>query len=153
MVWGCFSYYGPGPLVQVFGNMNSEDYTEVLHDCLIPFLDGLDSIVGEKNYLFQSDNATIHTSTFTTDWLEENDIDELPWPATSPDLNPIEHLWDELERRICKHNPLPSSESELFSFLQEEWFKIDGSIFKNLVESMPRRVRAVIDAKEYPTRY
>ena len=46
------------------------------------------------------------------------------WPSQSPDLNPIEHLWDELERRIRKRNPLLKNKSKLIAALQEEWEQI-----------------------------
>ena len=86
-------------------------------------------------------------------WISENNNDQLHWPAQSPDLNPIENIWDELERRICKRIPLPKNETELFNLLQEEWSNIDESVYKNLVESMERRVQAVVKAKGHPTRY
>src|SRR5260363_332044 len=114
MVWGYFSIYGLGPLVQVDGRIDSKDYVKILETCYVPYLNNLINIVGQNNYMFQDDNAKIHTSKFTERWFHENNIVRLPWPSYSPDLNSIEHLWDELEHRICKHIPLPSNESELF---------------------------------------
>ena len=73
----------------------------------------------------------------------------LPGPCKAP----IENIWDELERRIRKRIPLPKNETELFNLLQEEWSNIDESVYKNLVESMERRVQAVVKAKGHPTRY
>ena len=69
-------------------------------------------------------------------WISENNIDQLCWPVQSPDLNPINNIWDELEHCIRKHIPLPKNEMELFNLLQEEWSNIDESVYKNLVESM-----------------
>lgn len=106
--------------------MNSKDYTDILNDCLLPYLEGLENITGKKNFLFQDDNARIHTAAYTREWLAKNYNFPLPWPSQSPDLNPIEHIWDELERRIRKHIPLPSSESELFDLLQKEWYNLDS---------------------------
>ena len=70
----------------------------------------------------------------------ENKITSLPWPAQSPDLNPIENLWDELDRKVRKHKPLPKNQNDLWQILQNEWLKLDESIYKNLVDSMPRRI-------------
>jgi transposase len=150
MVWGCFCLYGLGPLVRINGKQTANDYINVLQNYLLPYLGGLDD---QNNYLFQDDSAPIHRARVTLHWLSENNIDQLSWPAQSPDLNPIEHLWDELERRVRKRIPLPKNETELFDLLQEEWLKLDESIYQNLVESMSRRVHAVVEAKGYPTRY
>ncbi|RIB18966.1 hypothetical protein C2G38_1966020, partial [Gigaspora rosea] len=81
-------------------------------------------------------NAKIHTSKFTECWFYKNNIVQLPWLSYSPDLNPIKYLWDKLEHHVHKHISLSSNESELFNLLQNKCFKIDGSIIKNLVESI-----------------
>ena len=73
----------------------------------------------------------------------------MKWPGQSPDLNPIEHLWDKLERRIRKQKPPPKSEAELFRFLQKESQKL----YQNLILSMNSRVKAVLKAKGYATKY
>ena len=150
MVWGCFSSFGMGPLVRVNGRQNANDYINVLDNHLLPYIGRLDD---QNNYIFQDDNAQIHRARSTLRWISEKNIDQLFWPAQSPDLNPIENIWDELERRIRKHVSLPKNETELFNLLQEEWFKLDESVYQNLVESMTRRVKAVVKAKGHPTRY
>ena len=83
---------------------------------------------------------------------EDNLISSLPWPAQSPDLNPIEHLWDHLGRKLHEHKPIPRNKRELSSVL-EEWVKIEKSVLENLVNSMPRRIKAVIDSGGNPIMY
>ena len=66
-------------------------------------------------------------------FFEDSDINLMQWPGQSPDLNPIEHLWDELERCIRQQDPPPTSEKKLAEILQEEWKKIPNTIFQNLI--------------------
>jgi len=152
MVWGCFTWNGLGPLIRLEGSVTSQKYIdEVLEPHLIPFMKNF----GEDMdlYEFQQDNASVHTSRMTTSFFEESEITVMKWPGQSPDLNPIEHLWDELERRIRKREPPPKNERELATFLQEEWEKIPPSIYQNLILSMSKRVTAVLKAKGYATKY
>src|SRR5277367_832952 len=131
MMWGCFSWYGLNPLVKIDGSINSERYiNEILGYHLIPFLEEYEEDNGEC--FFQQDNAPIHTSYQTRSFLEENEITLLPWPGQSPDLNPIEHLWDELERNIRSRSEKPKNLNELESFLQESWLQISSEVYQKL---------------------
>ena len=150
MVWGCFTRFGLGPLVRLKGRLAAKDYIKVLEDNLLPFIASLHR---KKRFIFQEDNAPIHTAKKSIKWKEENGIPCLPWPAQSPDLNPIEHLWDELERRLRLRITPPKNEDELYQFLQEEWNKIPKDVIEKLVNSMGNRVREVYEADGYPTRY
>jgi transposase len=77
----------------------------------------------------------------------------MPWPSQSPDLNPIEHLWDHLNRQVRKRNPLPSSLPALAAALKEEWAAIPLEVVRKHISSMPDRVAAVIKAKGRHTSY
>ncbi|GFV01119.1 transposable element Tcb1 transposase [Trichonephila clavipes] len=63
----------------------------------------------------------------------------MDWPAYSPDLNPIEHVWDMLDRRIAARQPPPTCLSELRRVLLDEWCNIPQDQIDNLILSMPRR--------------
>ena len=80
-------------------------------------------------------------------WFVEIGVEELDWPAQSPDLNPIEHLWDELECRLRARPIHPTSVPDLTHALVAEWNQILAAMFQHLVKSLPRRVEAVIAAK------
>ena len=84
---------------------------------MIPFLESFKEENGD--YLFQQDNALIYTSARIRDFCKEMEINLLSWPGQSPDLNPIEHLWDELERRIRAKQNNPKNLRELEALLQE----------------------------------
>lgn len=150
MVWGCFVKNRLGPLVVLEGNVTGQVYKKLLEDHLVPFIK---SLYDEKTYVFQDDNAPVHRANLVLAWKDENLISSLPWPAQSPDLNPIEHLWDHLGRKLHEHKPIPKNKRELASVLEEEWLKIEESILENLVNSMPRRVKAVINSGGNPTMY
>ena len=151
MIWGCFTKNRLGPLVKLEGRITANVYIEeILEKHLLPFINSLGD---EDDYIFQEDNAPIHTARVAKRWKEDNDITNLPWPAQSPDLNPIENIWDELDRKVRKHKPLPKNQNDLWQILQEEWSKLDENIYKNLVDSMPRRIAAVIENRGGPTKY
>ena len=150
MIWGCFTKDRLGPLVKLEGRITANIYIDMLENHLLPFINSLEN---KNDYTFQEDNAPIHTAKIAKKWKNDNDIKSLPWPAQSPDLNPIENLWDELERQIRKHKPLPKNPNDLWHILQEEWSKLDENILKKLVDSMPRRITAVIANRGNPTKY
>ena len=105
------------------------------------------------NDVFQHDNARPHTARLTTVFLRHHNINVLPWPSRSPDLNPIEHLWDELDRRLRRRQPQPQTLPQLAAALQAEWTAIPQDVIRHLIASMGRRCQAVIDAHGGHTRY
>ena len=87
-------------------------------------------------------------------WIVQKKIKILPdWPSQSPDLNPIEHLWHELERRLRKRSAHPKNFRELEEALQDEWERIPPETYINLIESMPHRIEACIKNNGWPTKY
>jgi len=103
------------------------------------------------NFVFQSDNDPKHTSRLAKKWLSEHVVEVLEWPAQSPDLNIIEHLWDHLDRNVdkSKRTSLQTFRTALF----ETWRNIDHKTIDRLIESIPKRLQAVIDAKGGNTTY
>ena len=97
------------------------------------------------------DNDSKHTSELVKRWLKQKTIQSLPWPSFSPDLNPIENLWDELERRVKKHQPKKVEEEELQ--LTQEWNNVELSVLEKLVDSVPSRLHECVKMKGYPTKY
>ena len=100
---------------------------------------------------FQHDNDPKHKAKTVSKWLGDNGIIVLMWPAQSPDLNPIENLWYEAERRLGGRKF--KKEDDLFNAVKKAWAEIPKERLEKLVESMPSRCKAVIDANGYATKY
>ena len=83
----------------------------------------------------------------------EDILSGLPWPAKSPDLNPIEHIWELLDRRVMARAIPPRNARELAGALVEECGNISQQELENLVQSMRRRCTAVLNAAGGHTRY
>lgn len=148
MVWGAISHTGRTPLVIIRGTLTAARYRdEVLEHHILPIMQA------DHTRIFQHDNARPHAARLTTEFLESHDIDVLPWPSRSPDLNPIEHLWDELDRRLRARERQPQTLTQLAVALQEEWDRIPQQVIRNLIGSMGRRCQAVLDADGGHTSY
>ncbi len=104
---------------------------------------------------FQQDNASCHKAQIISDWFLEhdNEFTLLKWPPQSPDLNPIEHLWDVVEREIHIMDVQTTNLQQLCDDIMSKWTKISEERFQQLVESMPRRIKEALKANGGPTRY
>ncbi|GFT37930.1 transposable element Tcb1 transposase [Trichonephila clavipes] len=104
-------------------------------------------------FLFMDDNARPHRANIVDECLQSEDITRIDWPAYSPNLNPIEHLWDILGRRISAHQPPPTCLPELRRALLDEWCNIPQDQIDNLILNMPRRCKACIASSGRHTPY
>ncbi|UYV69311.1 hypothetical protein LAZ67_6003224 [Cordylochernes scorpioides] len=120
MVWGAIAYDSRSPLLRIQGTMTAQRYVD---DVLRP------------------DNARPHTDRISQQALQ--DVQMLPWPPYSPDLSPIEHVWDIIGRRLHAL-PQPRSEDELWQMVEREWRAIPQDAIRTLIDSLPRRVAACI---------
>ncbi|GFX53137.1 transposable element Tc1 transposase [Trichonephila clavipes] len=85
------------------------------------------------------DNARFHRTLAVQDCLDSEGIQRLVWPARSPDLNPIENVWDALGRQVAGQNYPPTNKNTLIRALTEEWDKLPQQLLDNVVQSMIRR--------------
>ena len=146
--WGCMSSSGVGNLVFITGNMTGEMYRDILQKNLF---ESVKKLKLGKDWVMQHDNDPKHRAHIVTNWLDRENVERLKWPPFSPDLNPIEHIWDEVERRMKKERP--KNETELKQALLRVWQGIGQDVTKKLVNSVPNRLNEVIRMNGYPTRY
>lgn len=148
MVWGCISAAGVGELVFIETTMTAIKYRDLLRENLKKSVAkmGLSS-----KWKFYQDNDPKHTSLVVREFLVYNCPHVIKTPAQSPDMNPIENLWEYLDRRV-RETP-PSSKTTLRARLQEEWAKIPTEYLQKIILNMPQRLQSVIDNHGNATRY
>jgi hypothetical protein len=145
MMWGCFMAGSVGDLYRVDGIMRKEDYHSILQRHAIP--SGLR--LGGRGFILQQDNDPKHTSNLCKTYLKSKEdngtLRILEWPSQSPDLNPIELVWEEMDRRIKKRKP--SSLAALEEIAREVWREIPEEVLLRLVTRLPYVCQAVIEAE------
>ncbi|GFW19540.1 transposable element Tcb1 transposase [Trichonephila clavipes] len=104
-------------------------------------------------YLFMEDNTRPHHANTVDECLQSVDITRMDWPAYSPDLNPIEHVWDMLGQRISARQPPPTFLPERRSSLLDQWCNIPQDQIDNFILNMPRRCKACIASSGRHTPY
>ena len=88
--------------------------------------------------IFQQDNARPHVARHTMNLLQANNVNVFNWPAKSPDISPIEHLWDHLGRKVRKRKNV-NSVMDLERALHQEWNRIPMAVIQRLISSIRRR--------------
>ena len=155
MFWGCITAEGPGYGSNILeGNVNASAYVEILESNLLDTLDYYGMTAQEVH--FQQDKAPAHTSSTFFAWFHGHGFskdDVLDWPAQSPDLNPIEHVWAYIKRQLEAYPTRPTSKDDLAERLDKEWNKLTKEDCLRYIDSMPKRIKAVIAKKGGPTSF
>ena len=144
MFWGCFGGLHVGDLFQVKGIMKKEEYHSILVRHAIP---SGKRLFGSA-WVFQQDNDPKHTSKLCQNYLkqkaESGEIVQMEWPPQSPDLSPIELLWEEVDRQVQRKKP--SSVESLVRIVHQVWGELSEDVMEKLLKRMPLLCQAVIDA-------
>ncbi len=152
MVWGIFSWHTLGLLLPIEHHLNATVYLSIVADHVHPFMTTVNSSSDATSSRIMYHVTKLKSSqtgflNMTMSSLYSNG------PPQSPDLNPIEQLWDVVKREILIMDVQPTDLQQLCDAIMSIWTKISEEYFQHLVESMPRRIKAVLKAKGDPTRY
>ncbi|GFV60074.1 transposable element Tcb2 transposase [Trichonephila clavipes] len=136
LVWGGIML-GSRTDLHIF-DAGSVNETRYCNEILLPYVRLFRGAMGLQ-FLFMDDNVPCHRTVAAKQLLESEDIERMDWPARSPDLNPIEHVWDFLGRRLAARTLPPVTIRELRLALQDEWAAMLQQLIDTLLLSMGRR--------------
>lgn len=148
-VWGYISKE-KCDLFLVSNKFKSQEYKELLEISFLPEIRQFKS-----DFIFMQDNASIHKANIVMQYLAEEKLTLFNWPPKSPDLNPIENVWAEMQRLVNQHLLVKRiNKPEALYVLCKGCFKIAcEKMVDNLFKSMPNRLKLVVDTKGERTRY
>jgi transposase len=151
MFWGSFVGNQKGPHLfweKAWGTINKETYCEHTVPLIVAY------IRENPSYFLMQDNAPGHSAQYTRDELIRLGVQLIFWPANSPDLNPIETVWNKMKDWLQLHYPGQTcSYPQLRRQVNEAWDAIGEDLLNDLIESMPARCQAVIDAAGGHTKF
>ena len=151
MIWDCISHDCKLEMVTIQGNLRGDRYIEqVLEPVVVPHFDNHPLATRP---VFMDDNARPHRSRAVTSYLQNNAVESMPWPAMSPNMNPLEHIWDIIGRRIQAMDPPVQNLRELEAALHQQWQQLTRAQIRRLTAGMRRRMEAVIRTRGGYTRY
>ena len=140
-LWGYMTSTGVGSLIFYDGRVNAHSYLQLIGDALPAFINSRFG-TSPGGFWYMQDNARPHVSSFAKKFFKRNEIPLLEWPPTSPDLNPIENLWDMIDNQLRTMHP--KNLMELKQMIEQIWIKFTLVTCKELVDSMPRSLERCV---------
>lgn len=151
LFWGCFHASIKGPCLfweKKWGSISSESYRQRI----VPLIE--EWMCLHPGLIFMQDNAPAHAHKATIEDFSERDIYPMHWPAFSPDLNPIETLWNEMKDWLARNYPMVTkSQEQLRQRVIEAWEALGQSLLQKLIREMPQRCQDVINADGKHTKW
>lgn len=149
-VWGGVMRNGKTDLVVLIGqSMNGVRYRDLcVNEIVVPFAQNFGA-----GFILVDDNARPHRARIVQECLRENGIERMNWPARSPDMNIIEHVWSRMKLKLNQREQEFLNFEELAIAVREVWEAIPQEFITNLVDGMPRRTAELLRVRGGPTRY
>lgn len=130
LIWGCFSCHGVEPICKIDAITDQHLYVNILQSVMLPYSEEEMPL----KWVFQQDNDPKHISRVIKERFRVNNIEVLEWPAQSPGLNLIEHLWGDIKRAVS--NAKPKINTDLWDVVRNAWFAIPVARCNRSVDSM-----------------
>ncbi|GFW29739.1 transposable element Tc1 transposase [Trichonephila clavipes] len=148
MVWGAISYHGRSNFLRIEGNLNSNSY---VREVVQP---ESRSPPSRRHWSYLSaDNAHPHVTKTIRDFCSAQHMQRLPWPVYSPDMSPIELVWDLVDRKCARDLRPAASKDELLLRIQARWNSLPQADIQNLFHFRSRRIERLIAARGGCTKY
>ncbi|GFU26190.1 transposable element Tcb2 transposase [Trichonephila clavipes] len=150
LVYGAISINGRKDLYIIRdGPLTARRYRdEILRPIVVPYA----AAIGD-DFILMDDNYRPHRANLVEDFLFKEGIVRMEWPACSPDINPIEHVWDALGRPVAGRQPPPQTLQELKSAILVQWDRIPQLVINSLIDSMPQRCSTSLAVRGNHTPY
>lgn len=152
-VWAWISAEGCGLLWEVEGRLDARNYVSILENVMLP---SVTARFRDDQIIFQHDRSPIHMTRVVKTWFDDHrNITALEWPPKGADMNPIENVWAEMVRIIKEKGHSPSTRRQLSDAIHDAWNDLleCPRYVARVVDSMPNRLRAVVEAEGGYTRY
>jgi len=139
-VWGWMARGGVGHIQKIEGHLTAVQYVEILEEMMLPSV--WERFPHQEEIVFVQDNCSIHTARVVKEWFEEHqEILVVPWPAKSPDLNPIQNVWADMAREWKHVSP---NDHLIFDQCLTSWEAVTARFCQASVDSMRRGLEEVI---------
>lgn len=149
MVWAGIGYHGKTDINILSGRQNSAKYIQLIDEQLSKHA----TRIAGSTFIFQQDNASIHTAKCVTSYIKSKNFTCLEWPARSPDLNIIENVWADLTRSVYENGRQYKDIAELKQSIITNWSLLRQKRIKKLFKSIPDRLLDVVQRKGGFTKY
>jgi hypothetical protein len=147
-LWGCICAGGLGHAELYVDSLNARKYQSIL---ALNLVSSAHQFWPRGQWWYQQDNASPHTANTSQGWFHNHGIDLIDWPAWSPDLNPIENLWNDLKRRVYAHHA--QTMEELEHWIGIEWQATDLNFISHICRSMPHRLQLLLENQGHKISY